>query len=122
MLTKKNSGFSPVMSIPLRHADPANITAAERTFFVTSSIAAKRNLLQSERSARLFIDVLYYYRAQQKYMLHAFVAMPDHFHVLITVKSISIERPSNSSKADSLSAPAKNSDFALPCGSEVSPK
>ena len=80
------------MSIPLRHADPANITAAERTFFVTSSIAAQRNLLQSERSARLFIDVLYHYRAQQKYMLHAFVAMPDHFHVLITVKSISIER------------------------------
>jgi len=39
------------MAIPLRRADPANITAGLRTFFVTSSIAGKRNLLQSHRSA-----------------------------------------------------------------------
>ena len=53
----------------------------------------KRNLLQSERSARLFIEVLYYYRAQRKYLLHAFVVMPDHFHSLVTVDSgMSIER------------------------------
>ncbi len=53
----------------------------------------KRNLLQSHRSAQLFIDVLYHYRSQGKYRLHAFVVMPDHFHVLITVgQKISIER------------------------------
>jgi putative transposase len=80
------------MAIPLRHADPANIVAGVRTFFVTSSTAGKRNLLQSDRAARLFIDVLYSYRAQQKYLLHAFVVMPDHFHLLITVSDISIER------------------------------
>jgi putative transposase len=80
------------MSIPLRHANPANIAAAERTFFVTSSIAEKRNLLQSDRAARLFIDVLYHYRGQEKFLLHAFVVMPDHFHLLITVKSMAIER------------------------------
>lgn len=80
------------MSIPVRNADPANILASERTFFVTSTIAQKRKLLQSNRAARLFIDVLYNYRTQQKYLLHAFVVMPDHFHALITVRSISIER------------------------------
>src|SRR2546425_4385853 len=81
------------MAIPLRCADPANITAGLRTFFVTSSIAGKRNLLQSHRSAQLFIDVLYQYRAQHKYLLHDFVVMPDHFHVLITVtQETSIER------------------------------
>src|SRR5436309_1136310 len=81
------------MSIPLRRADPANITAGLRTFFVTSSIAGKRNLLQSHRSAHLFIDVLYQYRLQDKYLLHHFVVMPDHFHLLITVgQEISIER------------------------------
>jgi putative transposase len=81
------------MAIPLRRADPSNIAAGVRTFFVTSSIAGKRNLLQSQRSAQLFIDVLYHYRSEHKYLLHDFVVMPDHFHVLITVgQEISIER------------------------------
>jgi len=81
------------MAIPLRRADPTHISPILRTFFVTSSIAEKRNLLQSDRSASLFIDVLYHYRAERKYLLHGFVVMPDHFHVLITLDSeISIER------------------------------
>jgi len=80
------------MTIPIRHADSSSIVAGVRTFFATSSIAGKRNLLQSDRAARLFIDVLYSHRAQQKYLLHAFVVMPDHFHVLITVQELSVER------------------------------
>jgi putative transposase len=83
------------MAIPLRRADPKNIAQTIRTFFITSSIAGKRNLLQSDRSARLFIDVLNHYRAQSKFLLHAFVVMPDHVHVLISVypNISSIERP-----------------------------
>ena len=78
--------------IPLRRSNPASIAATSRTFFVTSSTAQKRNLLQSGRSAELFIDVLYHYRAERQYLLHAFVVMPDHFHVLITIgEKLSIE-------------------------------
>jgi putative transposase len=73
------------MAIPIRHADPHNAVAGARTFFVTSSICGKRNLLQSDRSAGLFVRVLYDYRAQRKFRLHEFVVMPDHFHVLLTV-------------------------------------
>jgi putative transposase len=81
------------MAIPIRRSDPANIAADLRTFFVTSSIAGKRRLLQSDGSAKLFIDVLYHYRSQTKFLLHDFVVMPDHFHVLITLRlGISIER------------------------------
>jgi REP-associated tyrosine transposase len=81
------------MAIPLRHAEPSSIPPTLRTFFVTSSIAGKRNLLQSERCANLFIDVLYYYRLTHKYLLHSFVVMPDHFHVLITIgHEMTIER------------------------------
>ena len=64
----------------------------ERTFFVTSSIAQKRRLLQSIRAAELFIDTLYDYRAKGNYRLHEFVVMPDHFHLLLTVTELSIER------------------------------
>jgi len=81
------------MAIPLRRADPANVTAGARTFFVTSSIAGKRNLLQSHRASQLFVDVLYHYRSDRNYLLHDFVVMPDHFHVLITIgHELSIER------------------------------
>jgi putative transposase len=70
-----------------------NVTAGARTFFVTSSIWGKRHLLQSDRSAGLFIKVLYDYRAQGKFRLHEFVVMPDHFHLLLTVEcELTIER------------------------------
>jgi putative transposase len=81
------------MAIPIRHSDPENVAAGARTFFVTSSISGKRNLLQSDRSARLFVRVLYEYRGQGKFRLHEFVVMPDHFHLLLTVECDStIER------------------------------
>jgi putative transposase len=69
------------------------VLAVARTFFVTSSISEKRNLLQSDRSAGLFVRVLYDYRAQGKFRLHEFVVMPDHFHALLTVEcEMTIER------------------------------
>jgi putative transposase len=34
--------------------------------------------------ARLLLDVLFHYRSQEKYLLHEFVLMPDHFHLLLT--------------------------------------
>jgi putative transposase len=81
------------MAIPSRHAGPSAIPPTLRTFFVTSSIAGKRNLLQSDGCANLFIEVMYHYRSERKYFLHSFVVMPDHFHVLITIgPEVTIER------------------------------
>ena len=81
------------MAIPKRNADPKNVAAGARTFLVTSSTANRRRILQSDRSARLFIRVLYDYRVQGKFRLHEFVVMADHFHILITVDSgTTIER------------------------------
>ena len=81
------------MAIPIRHSNPVNMVAAERTFFVTSTTWGRHRVLQSARSAELFVRTLYEYRAQGKYRLHEFVVMPDHVHLLITVGSqITIER------------------------------
>jgi putative transposase len=77
------------MAIPSRNADWQNVTTGERTFFVETNTIGKRRLLQSERSAKLLIDVLFHYRNQGEYRLHAFVVMPDHFHALITVQASS---------------------------------
>jgi len=81
------------MAIPVRHSQGASIAASLRTFFVSSSIAGKRNSLQSRRSAELFVEVIYHYRSQQKFLVHGLVIMPDHFHILMTLgREISIER------------------------------
>ncbi|HVH88400.1 MAG TPA: hypothetical protein VM912_16895 [Terriglobales bacterium] len=38
--------------------------------------------------ARLLIDVLFHYRNQGVYRLHAFVVMRDHFHTLLTIDGL----------------------------------
>ncbi len=53
-----------------------------KTYMVTSSTWERRNLFRNESWAKLFIETLYHYRPS--YLLHAFVVMPDHIHVLIT--------------------------------------
>ena len=65
-------------------AAPRRGTTGHGCYFITSSTFQKRNILQSDRMAGLFVDVLYHYREQGKYLLHEFVVMPDHFHLLIT--------------------------------------
>jgi putative transposase len=56
-----------------------------------TALLRKQDILQSDRIAGLFVDVLLHYRQQQKYLLHEFVVMPDHFHLLITPQE-SLER------------------------------
>jgi REP-associated tyrosine transposase len=53
-----------------------------QTYMVTSSTWERRSLFQAEPWAKLLIDTLYHYRSAA-YLLHEFVIMPDHFHVLI---------------------------------------
>jgi len=73
------------MAIPTRHANPLNVIASERTFFVTSATWGRRRVLQSTRSAELFVRTLYEYRGQGKYRLHEFVVMPDHYQAIIAI-------------------------------------
>jgi putative transposase len=51
---------------------------SDRTFAISTSSAGRRNTFQSDRMKSLFLDVLRHYRREQKYLLHAFVMMPDH--------------------------------------------
>ncbi len=61
------------------------------TYFVTAATFQKHSLFQSHRMAELFVQVLPSYRSQHKYLLHEFVLMPDHFHLLIT-PTLTLER------------------------------
>jgi putative transposase len=57
---------------------------SKRTFFVTSNTDGKRPLLQSHRMAGLLLDVFQTNRKLGRLLLHEFVIMPDHFHLLLT--------------------------------------
>src|SRR5215470_13806209 len=72
-------------------AAPRRGNTGSGCYFITASTFQKQNILQSDRMAGLFIDVLLHYRQEQKYFLHEFVVMPDHFHLLITPQE-SLER------------------------------
>ena len=58
-------------------------TNNRQTYFVTSNSAQRKPLFRHERWAKLFIQTLLGYRPE-RYLLHGFVLMPDHFHLLIT--------------------------------------
>lgn len=57
-----------------------------QTYFVTSNTAARMPLFRHERWSRLFIETLYSYRPD-RYLIHGFTVMPDHFHCLLTPKA-----------------------------------
>jgi putative transposase len=58
-------------------------TNNRQTYMVTSETWQRRALFRSEPWAQLLIDTLYHYRSSA-YLLHEFVVMPDHIHLLIT--------------------------------------
>lgn len=63
------------MAIPQR-------TASEGTFFITTICYNRRRIFQIPRNAELFLEILTHYRAN--FLLHAYVLMPDHAHLILT--------------------------------------
>jgi putative transposase len=55
-----------------------------RTYHVTAVTAQRRSLFQVTATAELLQQTIFDYRGRGKFLLHAFVIMPDHFHILIT--------------------------------------
>lgn len=62
----------------------ATIRQSIATYAITISTFQQHRHFQVSANAELFIEILFRYRDQKKYQLHAFVVMPDHVHVLIT--------------------------------------
>lgn len=61
-----------------------------KTYFITAITAQRRPILQSDKLARLLIDVLMKCR-KHCVLVHEFVVMPEHIHALITT-DMTIER------------------------------
>jgi putative transposase len=64
-----------------------------RTYLVTAVTAQRRSLFQVTGTAELLERTIFDYRGQGKFLLHAFVIMPDHFHGPITpAPDVSLEK------------------------------
>jgi putative transposase len=64
-----------------------------RTYLVTAVTAQRRRLFQVTANAELFRQTLFDYRDKKRFLLHAYVIMPDHFHALITpAPEVSLEK------------------------------
>jgi putative transposase len=58
-------------------------TNNRQTYFVTSNTTERTPFFRHERWSQLFVETLYSYRPE-RYLLHGFTVMPDHFHCLLT--------------------------------------
>src|SRR3990170_1362732 len=59
-------------------------TAPCCTYFVTTKTWANRSLFQVTETAETLMEVLFRHRVSGAYLLHEFVLMPDHLHLLLT--------------------------------------
>jgi putative transposase len=71
------------MAIPNRTARPG-------TCFITSATHNRRRHFQVEANVQLFVETIDHYR--ESYLLHAYVVMPDHVHLLMTPTAVTLER------------------------------
>jgi|SRR5579859_2074588 len=65
-------------------ANPYRGNTGNGTYFISTNCYEQRFLLQSERMAKLLIETIYHYREAEKFLLHEFVVMPNHLHLILT--------------------------------------
>jgi putative transposase len=63
---------------------PTRLMSPPGTYFITFSTWQRRRIFVVEPYAHLFLKIIYGYRRQGKFLLHAFVLMPEHVHLLLT--------------------------------------
>ena len=66
------------MAVPPRRIHTAG------TYFVTSRTWESRKLFTTPPVCEIVIEALLHYRSEGEYLLHSFVVMPDHCHILLT--------------------------------------
>ncbi|MBI3895139.1 MAG: transposase [Acidobacteria bacterium] len=96
-------------------AVPARRVHLPGTYFVTSRTWESRKLFIKPPICEIFMETLLHYRDQGSYLLHAFVLMPDHFHVLLTPgPAIALERAVQFIKGGSARRICQRLNFRLP--------
>ncbi|HUL15019.1 MAG TPA: transposase [Terriglobales bacterium] len=73
-------------------ATPKHRSHSGSSYFVTTKCWQGRTIFQVPENAEILINTLFHYRDRNAYLLHEFVVMPDHLHLLLTPDhSVSLE-------------------------------
>lgn len=59
---------------------------ANYCYFVTTVIKDRKNFFLDESICSLILQDLEFYRKKYEFLLHAYVIMPDHLHLLLSLK------------------------------------
>ena len=65
-------------------ATPRHRIAPGASYFVTTKCWQGRAIFQIPEIANILVNILFQYRDRGAYLLHEFVVMPDHIHLLLT--------------------------------------
>ena len=72
---------------------PTRLISPPGTYFVNTTTWARRALFQAEPLARIFFKNLLQHRSAGRYLLHDFVLMPNHCHIIFTPSpTVTLER------------------------------
>ena len=63
---------------------PDHRTAPGSSYFVTTKCWQGRTIFQVRETAKILLNTILHYRETGAYLLHEFVIMPDHLHVMLT--------------------------------------
>ena len=63
---------------------PKHRTAPGTSYFVTTKCWQGRSLFRLPEIAEIILETLFVYRDRAAYLLHEFVVMPDHLHLMLT--------------------------------------
>ena len=97
------------MAVPPRRTKDAG------TYFITSRTWESRELFIKPAVCEIVIETLLHYREKHNYLLHSFVLMPDHIHVMLTPsQEITLERAVQFIKGGSARRISKDLDFRFP--------
>lgn len=70
----------------------AHHTGPGWSYFVTTKAFQSGFLFQVEQTARIVVAKLLEYRDKGNYLLHDFVLMPNHLHLILTPTGVSLEK------------------------------
>jgi putative transposase len=65
-------------------ARPKHRTRPAGTYFITASSWERRAIFNKPRWAEIVAEKVFEYRDKGEYLVHAYVIMPDHLHLLLT--------------------------------------
>jgi putative transposase len=57
-----------------------------KTYFITASAYMHQNLFQRTETSELLLTTLFRYRDAGEFLVHEFVLMPNHIHLLLSVR------------------------------------